>query len=72
MLKRHENELAVSPSQEDAIIFGEFKLNLGALKAFNNDELIPMIIFEFSVLKALISYLHDPLSRDKLMNLARS
>nr|WP_042080512.1 two-component system response regulator OmpR [Escherichia coli] len=61
VLRRQANELPGAPSQEEAVIaFGKFKLNL-----------MPLTSGEFAVLKALVSHPREPLSRDKLMNLAR-
>ena len=49
----------------------EFKLNLGTREMFREDEPMPLTSGEFAVLKALVSHPREPLSRDKLMNLAR-
>lgn len=72
VLRRQINELPGAPSQEEAIIsFGQFKLNLGTREMFRDDNLMSLTSGEFAVLKALVSHPRDPLSRDKLMNLAR-
>ncbi|MFP1484386.1 winged helix-turn-helix domain-containing protein [Escherichia coli] len=72
MLRRQANELPGAPSQEEAVIaFGKFKLNLGTREMFREDEPMPLTSGEFAVLKALVSHPREPLSRDKLMNLAR-
>ncbi|WP_339058349.1 two-component system response regulator OmpR [Candidatus Regiella endosymbiont of Tuberolachnus salignus] len=72
VLRRQMNELPGAPSQEEAIIsFGQFKLNLGTREMFRDDDLMSLTSGEFAVLKALVSHPRDPLSRDKLMNLAR-
>ncbi|WP_190316565.1 two-component system response regulator OmpR [Pantoea sp. M_5] len=72
VLRRQANELPGAPSQEEAIIaFGKFKLNLGTREMFREDEPMPLTSGEFAVLKALVSHPREPLSRDKLMNLAR-
>lgn len=66
------NELPGAPSQEEAVIaFGKFKLNTGTREMFREDEPMPLTSGEFAVLKALVSHPREPLSRDKLMNLAR-
>ncbi|HBT3283064.1 TPA: response regulator [Klebsiella aerogenes] len=71
-LRRQANELPGAPSQEEAVIaFGKFKLNLGTREMFREDEPMPLTSGEFAVLKALVSHPREPLSRDKLMNLAR-
>ncbi len=46
-------------------------LNLGTREMFREDEPMPLTSGEFAVLKALVSHPREPLSRDKLMNLAR-
>jgi two-component system phosphate regulon response regulator OmpR len=70
--RRQANELPGAPSQEEAVIaFGKFKLNLGTREMFREDEPMPLTSGEFAVLKALVSHPREPLSRDKLMNLAR-
>ncbi len=72
MLRRRANELPGAPSQEEAVIaFGKFKLNTGTREMFREDEPMPLTSGEFAVLKALVSHPREPLSRDKLMNLAR-
>ena len=72
VLRRQANELPGAPSQEEAVIaFGKFKLNLGTREMFREDEPMPLTSGEFAVLKALVSHPSEPLSRDKLMNLAR-
>src|SRR5699024_11440260 len=72
VLRRHANELPGAPTQEEAVIaFGKFKLNLGTREMFREDEPMPLTSGEFAVLKALVSHPREPLSRDKLMNLAR-
>ncbi len=72
VLRRQANELPGAPSQEEAVIaFGKFKLNLGTREMFRKDEPMPLTSGKFTVLKALVSHPREPLSRDKLMNLAR-
>ena len=59
------------PGEDAVIAFGKFKLNLGTREMFREDEPMPLTSGEFAVLKALVSHPREPLSRDKLMNLAR-
>ncbi|WP_244346714.1 winged helix-turn-helix domain-containing protein, partial [Klebsiella pneumoniae] len=47
------------------------KLNLGTREMFHEDENMPLTSGEFAVLKVLVSHPREPLSRDKLMSLAR-
>ena len=72
MLRRRANELPGAPSQEEAVIaFGKFKLNRVPARCSVKTSLMPLTSGEFAVLKALVSHPREPLSRDKLMNLAR-
>lgn len=72
VLRRQANELPGAPAQDEAVIrFGKFKLNLGTREMFQDDESMPLTSGEFAVLKVLVSYPREPLSRDKLMSLAR-
>ncbi|XPE63131.1 hypothetical protein ACNKHU_21020 [Shigella flexneri] len=51
-----ENQLPGAPSQEEVVIaFGKFKLNLGNVRQFCQDEPMPLTSGEFAVLKALWS-----------------
>ncbi|RXJ73050.1 two-component system response regulator OmpR [Veronia nyctiphanis] len=72
VLRRQTKELPGAPSAEDKIVtFGEFRLNLGTREMFKGDELLTLTSGEFAVLKALVTHAREPLSRDKLMNMAR-
>ncbi|MFP3014142.1 MAG: two-component system response regulator OmpR [Arsenophonus sp.] len=72
VLRRQVNELPGAPAQDEAIIyFGRFKLNLGTREMFENNKSVPLTSGEFAVLKVLASYPREPLSRDKLMSIAR-
>ncbi|PHM50334.1 two-component system response regulator OmpR [Xenorhabdus miraniensis] len=72
VLRRQANELPGAPASDDAVIkFGKFKLDLGTREMFHQDELLSLTSGEFSVLKVLVSHPREPLSRDKLMSLAR-
>lgn len=72
ILRRHTTELPGAPSQEEAVIeFGPFRLNLGTREMFRGDEAMLLTSGEFAVLKALVTHPREPLSCDKLMNLAR-
>jgi two-component system phosphate regulon response regulator OmpR len=51
--------------------FGPFVLKLGARQLLREGEPIPLTTSEFSVLKVLAQHARQPLSRDKLMSLAR-
>ncbi|HGF7183305.1 TPA: two-component system response regulator OmpR [Vibrio cholerae] len=72
VLRRQVIEAPGAPSAEETIIeFGEFRLNLGTREMFRGDEAMPLTSGEFAVLKALVTNAREPLSRDKLMNMAR-
>lgn len=51
--------------------FGEYQLNLGNRSLTRNGEPVPLTTGEFAVLKAFARHPRVPLSRDKLMELAR-
>jgi two-component system phosphate regulon response regulator OmpR len=72
VLRRQSIEAPGAPSAEESIIeFGEFSLNLGTREMRKGDELIPLTSGEFAVLKILVNNPREPMSRDKLMNMAR-
>ena len=72
VLRRRVQEAPGAPSQEENIIsFGEYQLNLATREMLKGDINMPLTSGEFAVLKALITHPREPLSRDKLMNLAR-
>lgn len=72
VLRRKINELPGAPSQaEQLVTFGTFSLNLATREMTNNNKPMPLTSGEFAVLKSLVSHPREPLSRDKLMNLAR-
>lgn len=58
-----------SPGEE--LGFGEFVLKLGTRQLLRNGAPVPLTSSEFSVLKVLAQHARQPLSRDKLMTLAR-
>lgn len=72
VLRRRVQIVPGAPSQkEDIVTFGEYQLNLATREMLKGDVIMPLTSGEFAVLKALISHPREPLSRDKLMNLAR-
>lgn len=72
VLRRRVSEAPGAPSQEENIVeFGEYSLNLATREMSKGDINMPLTSGEFAVLKALITHPREPLSRDKLMNLAR-
>jgi len=72
VLRRRVQEAPGAPSLAESIItFGEYKLNLATREMVRDGVNIPLTSGEFAVLKALTTHPREPLSRDKLMNLAR-
>ncbi|MBM7037657.1 osmolarity response regulator transcription factor OmpR [Vibrio ulleungensis] len=72
VLRRNPVEAPGAPaSEEREVTFGEFRLNLATREMFKGEESISLTSGEFAVLKILVSNPRDPMSRDKLMNLAR-
>lgn len=54
-----------------AVEFGEFRLNLGTRTLTRNGDEVPLTTGEFALLKVLVEHPRTPMSRDKLMELAR-
>ncbi|GAK22893.1 LOW QUALITY PROTEIN: two-component system response regulator OmpR [Vibrio sp. JCM 19052] len=72
VLRRQTVELPGAPSTEEKVVeFGDFRLNLGTREMFRGDDAMPLTSGEFAVLKALVTNAREPMSRDKLMNMAR-
>lgn len=72
VLRRNTSEAPGAPSREEQIVqFAQYSLNLGTREMTNNGEPMALTSGEFAVLKALVTHPREPLSRDKLMNLAR-
>jgi two-component system phosphate regulon response regulator OmpR len=61
---------APTPDQQ-VVEFGAFRLNLAARSLTKNGEDIPLTTGEFALLKVMVQHPRAPLSRDKLMELAR-
>ncbi len=61
-----------APTAEDTIVtFGPFSLNLGTRTLEREGAPLPLTHGEFSVLKVFAQHPREPLSRDKLMDMAR-
>ncbi len=72
VLRRKTTEVPGAPTTEESIVtFSTYSLNLATREMKNGDEQMPLTSGEFAVLKALVTHPREPLSRDKLMNLAR-
>ncbi|RIK95843.1 MAG: two-component system response regulator OmpR [Burkholderiales bacterium] len=65
-------ELPGAPSAEPIEVrFGAFRLNLATRQLTRDGEPVPLTTGEFSVLKVLVQHARTPLTREKLMSLAR-
>lgn len=72
VLRRRSTEVPGAPSQSEEIItFGDFELNLATREMRRGDEVNSLTSGEYAVLKSLVTHPREPMSRDKLMNLAR-
>jgi two-component system phosphate regulon response regulator OmpR len=60
-----------APAAGGVFQFGEFSLNLATRTLSRGGQPVPLTTGEFSVLKVLVQHPRQPLSRDKLMELAR-
>jgi two-component system phosphate regulon response regulator OmpR len=58
-------------SEEETVTFGDYVLNLGTRELSRGGEVHMLTTGEFAVLKALVQHAREPLTRDKLMSLAR-
>lgn len=72
VLRRQASNVPGAPSTEDAsVTFGDYSLSLATRELRKGDEVHMLTTGEFAVLKALVEHPREPLTRDKLMNLAR-
>ncbi|MFT4924745.1 MAG: two-component system phosphate regulon response regulator OmpR [Phenylobacterium sp.] len=72
VLRRKTSNVPGAPSTAESMVtFSTYSLNLATREMKNGDEPMPLTSGEFAVLKALVTHAREPLSRDKLMNLAR-
>jgi len=72
VLRRNPVSAPGAPETEEKVIrFGDFTLNLATREMFKGEESMMLTSGEFAVLKILINNAREPMSRDKLMNLAR-
>src|SRR5688572_32844882 len=60
-----------APAEGGTYQFGEFSLNLATRSLARDGKPVSLTTGEFSVLKVLVQHPRQPLSRDKLMELAR-
>ena len=72
VLRRQTKEVPGAPSQKaEVVTFGPFRLDLSTRNLSKGEAQVPLTTGEFAVLKALVTHPREPLTRDKLMNLAR-
>ena len=70
--RRTPEELPGAPSETPQTFeFGQFVLDLSTRTLKKNGETVPLTTGEFSVLKVFARHARQPLSREKLMELAR-
>ena len=70
--RRPRQDAPGAPSMENEVVkFGAFELDLGTRVLKKNGEIVPLTTGEFAVLKAFARHPRQPLSRDKLMEMAR-
>jgi two-component system phosphate regulon response regulator OmpR len=62
---------AAPVAEAETVSFGPYALNLATRSMTRDGLAVPLTSGEFSVLKVLVSHPSKPLSRDKLMELAR-
>jgi DNA-binding response OmpR family regulator len=63
--------LAGAPDETGSITFGEFELNLATRQLQRGAESFALTTGEFAVLKTFVTHPREPLTRDRLMMLAR-
>ena len=60
-----------APARGEAFDFGEFRLEPGTRRLVRGGEPVALTSGEFALLHALVTHARQPMSRDKLMELAR-
>ena len=72
VLRCQGNKLSGAPEGDvETIRFSNIEVDLAARTLKRGDDLLPLTTGEFAVLKVLLQHPRQPLSRDKLMTLAR-
>jgi two-component system phosphate regulon response regulator OmpR len=70
--RRPVQEAPGAPSSDnEVVVFGQFTFDLGARSLRRDSEDLPLTTGEFAMLKALVRHPRQPLSREKLAQLAR-
>ena len=72
VLRRKGAQAIGAPATEEhSVIFGDCELNLATRQLTREGEVVSLTTGEFALLKVLVTHPRHPLSRDKLMELAR-
>jgi len=72
VLRRRPRTLPGAPAEATEVVsFGQVEVDLGARRLSRNGEDQPLTTGEFALLKVLLQHPREPLSRDRLMELAR-
>ncbi|MFZ4538590.1 two-component system response regulator OmpR [Propionivibrio sp.] len=72
VLRRRVAAIPGAPSAEgDLIVFSDVEVDLATRTLKQKGEILPLTTGEFAVLKVLLEHPRQPLSRDRLMTLAR-
>ena len=72
VLRRRPRSQPGAPAEDGEIVrFGEVEVDLGARQLSRKGETLPLTTGEFALLKVLLQHPREPLSRDRLMELAR-
>jgi two-component system OmpR family response regulator/two-component system phosphate regulon response regulator OmpR len=72
VLRRRVAAVPGAPATEDSVIsFGDVEVELSTRTLKRNGSALPLTTGEFAVLKVLLEHPRQPLSRDRLMTLAR-
>ncbi|WP_297448679.1 two-component system response regulator OmpR [Ferrovum sp.] len=66
-----DTPLPADSHSQDLVTFGEFSFHLLQRTLHKNGELVSLSSSEFSLLRALVTHPHEPLSREKLTDLVR-
>jgi two-component system, OmpR family, phosphate regulon response regulator OmpR len=70
--RRPPTEVPGAPSKENEVVnFGPFTFDLGSRTLRKGNEEMPLTTGEFAMLKALVRHPRQPMSREKLAQLAR-
>lgn len=72
VLRRRPRALPGAPAEATEVVsFGQVEVDLGARRLSRDGEDQPLTTGEFALLKVLLQHPREPLSRDRLMELAR-